>query len=123
VNKTSHLSAFLAGFLVVATISGWAFVGFTDFGKAQISTKTSTSNSATQLWRSQVEGSLVYGPTVAEGYVYSLSGWSGGSDGYLYCFDMFNGNQIWNFSVLQGNNRGTAGNGGILYTGSTDENL
>jgi outer membrane protein assembly factor BamB len=36
---------------------------------------------------------------------------------------MSNGNQIWNFSVLQGNNRGTVVNGGILYTGSTDDNF
>jgi outer membrane protein assembly factor BamB len=120
VDKKSLLSAFLAGFLIVITISGFAFVVSVHFGKAQISTQTSTSNSVTQLWKFQVEGSLVYGPTVAGGYVYSVSGWSGASPSNLNCFDASNGNQIWNFNVR---NSHILVNEGYLYTGSRDKNF
>jgi outer membrane protein assembly factor BamB len=117
--KKLLFSAFLTAFLIVITISGLFFVFSVHFGKAQSLTQISTGNSVTQLWMSQVEGSLVYDPTVSGGYVYTVSGWSGGTTGYLNCFDASNGNQIWNFTVLQ-YNRIIVVDEGYLYTGSGD---
>jgi outer membrane protein assembly factor BamB len=116
VKKKSPLGAFLVAFLIVITIIMFAFVDCAHFGKAQTSTQTSTSNSVAQLWRSQVKGSVVYGPTVIEGYIYSVSSWFGGFGGRLYCFNASNGNQVWNLSVSQRNS--IVINEGYLYTSS-----
>jgi outer membrane protein assembly factor BamB len=61
-----------------------------------LNTSPHISASVTKLWGFTPAYSEINSPVLAGGYVYFMSGGSGGLPAVLYCVDATNGDQIWN---------------------------
>lgn len=59
---------------------------------------TADSPKATILWQSSMWESQISSPIISNGLLYATSGYSGGSQKTLSCFNASTGNEIWNYT-------------------------